>query len=123
MADQAPFLDHHQGTAPDPMRLRRRDPSLNMDRYYYIAVQRDLFGGASVIREWGRVGRAGQVCCTYFTDEAKAVTALTEVAAAKVKRGYLLPCGLTNPASAKASASRSRKLSSPNTVKNRSVVT
>ena len=42
---------------PDQMGLRCEDASRNMRRFYRMVVQRDLFGGASLIREWGRIGR------------------------------------------------------------------
>ncbi|MGI3212650.1 WGR domain-containing protein, partial [Roseovarius tibetensis] len=31
------------------MHLRRKDPTKNMRRFYKMVVQRDLFGGASLI--------------------------------------------------------------------------
>ena len=48
---------------PDQIRLRREDASQNMRRFYRMVVQRDLFGGASLIREWRRAlgGRARSV--------------------------------------------------------------
>ena len=39
--------------------LRRIDAAQNMARFYLLDVQPDLFGGWSLIREWGRIGRAG----------------------------------------------------------------
>lgn len=73
---------------PDQTRLRREDTSRNMRRFYQMVVQRDLFGGASLIREWGRIGRAGQVRIDHHPDEGRAVDALAELVAAKRKRGY-----------------------------------
>jgi predicted DNA-binding WGR domain protein len=40
--------------------LRRSDPIRNMHRYYRLDVQLDLFGAWCFIREWGRIGQAGQ---------------------------------------------------------------
>ena len=51
-------------------------------------VQPDLFGGASLIREWGRIGQAGQVRVDPHPDEGCAVDALAGLAQAKRKRGY-----------------------------------
>ena len=74
---------------PDQMLLRREDTSRNMRRFYMMVVQRDLFGGASLVREWGRVGCSGQVRIEHHPDEGRAVDALAELASAKRKRGYL----------------------------------
>lgn len=55
-----------------PVHLRRIDPSRNMRRFYALAIQPTLFGGASVIRNWGRIGRNGQSMMETFDrpDEA-----------------------------------------------------
>jgi predicted DNA-binding WGR domain protein len=37
------------------LHLRRIDPERNMRRYYRIAIHSDLFGRASLVREWGRI--------------------------------------------------------------------
>lgn len=73
---------------PDQIRLRREEPAKNMRRFYMRVVQRDLFGGASLIREWGRLGSAGQVKVDHHFDEGQAVNALSDLAANKRKRGY-----------------------------------
>ncbi|WP_420013224.1 WGR domain-containing protein [Tateyamaria sp.] len=46
---------------PDCLLMRRVDPAQNMQRFYLMTVQRDLFGGAMLVKEWGRIGSAGQV--------------------------------------------------------------
>jgi len=74
---------------PDQTRLRREDASRNMRRFYLIVVQRDLFGGASLIREWGRIGSAGQIRIDHHPDEGRAVYALAELVTVKRNRGYL----------------------------------
>lgn len=45
---------------PTTVDLKRIDPSLNMRRFYRMSVQPDLFGGACLVREWGRIGFRGQ---------------------------------------------------------------
>ena len=40
--------------------LHRCDPSCNMARYYVLSIEPSLFGDATLIREWGRIGRPGQ---------------------------------------------------------------
>jgi hypothetical protein len=39
------------------VRLRRRDPGRNMDRFYSLLLRQTLFGDHVVTREWGRIGR------------------------------------------------------------------
>ena len=75
---------------PDRLRLHRIDATKNMRRYYQMIVERDLFGGASLVREWGRIGSGGQICRSYHSDEGQAVNALAQIMTAKQKRGYVL---------------------------------
>ncbi|WP_419906024.1 WGR domain-containing protein [Hoeflea sp.] len=44
----------------EPVHLRRIDPARNMRRFYCLSVQPTLFGGASLIRDRGRIGTRGQ---------------------------------------------------------------
>jgi predicted DNA-binding WGR domain protein len=67
------------------VQLRRIDPARNMRRFHRLSVQSDLFGRASLVRGWGRIGFRGQM----MPDEGKAVTALMKLAAAKKRRGYV----------------------------------
>ncbi len=46
---------------PTGLRLTRIDPAQNMRRFYRLALQPDLFGGCTLIREWGRIGRGGRI--------------------------------------------------------------
>lgn len=75
---------------PDRLHLRREVPAKNMRRFYLMTVQRDLFGGASLIREWGRVGSPGKVRIEHHPDEGHALNALAHLMVAKRKRGYEL---------------------------------
>ena len=74
---------------PDRMYLRRTDATKKMNRFYFMSVQRDLFGGANLIREWGRVGSSGKVKVTFHADEGQAVNRLAQFARSKQKRGYI----------------------------------
>ena len=71
------------------LRLERIDPARNMRRFYRLSVQSDLFGRASLVREWGRIGFQGQMMVETHPDEGKAVTALMKLAEAKKRRGYI----------------------------------
>lgn len=73
---------------PSRIKLRRIDPIQKMRRFYLMTVQRDLFGGATLIREWGRIGSGGKLKTSYHRDEGQAVDALATLAQQKFKRGY-----------------------------------
>jgi predicted DNA-binding WGR domain protein len=65
--------------------------SQNMNRFYHMTVQRDLFGGASLIRVWGRIGTAGRQRIDTFVDEGRAVSALMALSQQKRRRCYSSP--------------------------------
>lgn len=73
---------------PGPVHLRRIDPTQNMHRFYTLAIQPTLFGGASVIRNWGRIGTNGQSMMETFDSEGDAAAALLRLERAKRRRGY-----------------------------------
>ncbi len=72
----------------EPVHLRRIDPSRNMRRFYTLAIQPTLFGGASVIRNWGRIGTNGQSMMETFDSNGGAATASIRLERAKRRRGY-----------------------------------
>jgi predicted DNA-binding WGR domain protein len=69
--------------------LYRIDSAKHMHRYYRMDVQLDLFGAWCLMREWGRIGRAGQVCCVPYSTPHEAEAALQRQYRAKQRRGYL----------------------------------
>jgi predicted DNA-binding WGR domain protein len=68
--------------------LHRIDPAKNMRRFYWLDVQPDLFGQWCFIREWGRIGRAGQVRTVPFPTATEAQKALVQQQRVKERRGY-----------------------------------
>jgi predicted DNA-binding WGR domain protein len=40
--------------------LHRIDPEQSVRRFYSLMIERDLFGGVVLIRNWGRIGTSGQ---------------------------------------------------------------
>ena len=74
---------------PTDLQMRRIDPARNMRRFYRLSVQPDLFGGATLVREWGRIGLRGQMMIQSHPDEGRAITALMKLAAIKQRRGYI----------------------------------
>jgi predicted DNA-binding WGR domain protein len=73
---------------PTTIDLERIDPSLNMRRFDRMSVQPDLFGGACLVREWGRIGSRVQIMIERHPDEGRAVTALMKLTSTKNCRGY-----------------------------------
>lgn len=71
-----------------PVHLHRIDATQNMRRFYTLAIQPTLFGGASVIRNWGRIGSSGQTMMETFDTQDDADTALSRLECTKRKRGY-----------------------------------
>jgi predicted DNA-binding WGR domain protein len=73
---------------PTNLHLRRIDPARNMRRYYRIVIHSDLFGQASLVREWGRIGSRGQMMVETHPDEGRAINALMKLARAKQPKRY-----------------------------------
>lgn len=74
---------------PDQLVLKRSTQQNGYQRFFMMVVHRDLFGGASIIRESGEVGRPGTIRIEHHPDEGTAVDALAVIAAKKQKQGYL----------------------------------
>jgi len=68
--------------------LQRIEPDRKMRRFYSLCLQPDLFGGISLVREWGRIGSGGRVRYDAFVSEGQAVGALTALLQKKRRRGY-----------------------------------
>ena len=68
--------------------LDRTDPRQNMARFYVLAVEPSLFGGAALVREWGRWGRAGRRMLDLYRSSDEAAEALEDWLLRKSKRGY-----------------------------------
>ena len=56
---------------PFPDRLTRIDPEQNMRRFYRPALQPDLFGGCTLTREWGQIGRGARLKLEEFPSEGR----------------------------------------------------
>ncbi len=72
-----------------PLHLTRRDPAHNVARFYRLDVQPDLFGSWQLVRKWGRIGRAGQVCAIPYPTADEASAAFERQCRAKERRGYV----------------------------------
>jgi predicted DNA-binding WGR domain protein len=69
--------------------LYRICPEQNMQRWYHLNIQPDLFGNSCVVKEWGRLGRSGQVRITPYSTEDEAQTAFYKQQRAKERKGYV----------------------------------
>lgn len=69
--------------------LEKRIPEKDMARFYRISVTRNLFGEWTLLREWGRIGRGGQVRIAFFVDKEAAEAALEALKRTKERRGYI----------------------------------
>ena len=68
--------------------MERVEPSENVQRFYALAVWPDLFGGYSLVREWGRIGGGSTMTLTQQADAATALRKLQQAVAVKERRGY-----------------------------------
>ena len=84
-----------------PCHLQRIEPPGNVWRFYTLTVWPDLFGGVTLVREWGRIGQDGTVRRRHFAVETSAEQELNRIARRKIRRGYRLVTPQT-PAAAPA---------------------
>lgn len=73
---------------PEDIRIERVDPEANMYRFYRLRLMPDLFGGVSLLREWGRIGTQGRHRIELFEDAGRAADAMVTLYRAKRRRGY-----------------------------------
>ena len=64
-----PLSDDRDEVIPTRLRLRRINPVRDTRRFYLTPVKLDLFGGGSLIREWGQIGSSGQTLVEHEADE------------------------------------------------------
>lgn len=69
--------------------LERRDAPENIDRFYRLDLERDLFGEWCVTRRWGRNGTYGRHKIASFDSARAALRAFHAFEAAKRRRGYV----------------------------------
>ena len=70
------------------MHLTKTDPDANLYRYYRMEIVKGLFDDWGLVREWGRIGRSGQVRTDWFGSEHDAKDARFVLHMTKAKRGY-----------------------------------
>lgn len=68
--------------------LTRIDNHRNMARFYKLDVQPTLFGECSLVRVWGRIGRAGTVRVEAYRSRGAADISMASTWTKKLKGGY-----------------------------------
>jgi predicted DNA-binding WGR domain protein len=68
--------------------LEQRQPDLNRQRFYAVAVEQDLFGDWRVLRRWGRIGTHGRGLGAVFATKDAAEEAALLLIRMKTRRGY-----------------------------------
>lgn len=68
--------------------LTKHVPWRNQHRFYMLSVQPNLFGGWSLIREWGRIGSPGRVRIDLCASRDAAREAYSRKLQEKQRRGY-----------------------------------
>ena len=77
-----------QRPQPGPIDLVRIEPGAGRFRFYRLALQPELFGGCSLVREWGPIGRPGTVRVRTLATEAEAAALFDRALARRRRRGY-----------------------------------
>lgn len=70
--------------------LYKTDPAKNVFRFYHLDIQADLFGNLCLIRQWGRIGKTGQMKTIPFSSLEAAERELAKYYRLKSRRGYKL---------------------------------
>lgn len=79
-----------QACIPEMMRLEKRVPAENQHRFYNLDLAPDLFGGWTLVREYGRIGNPGRLVIDWFETKEESREALQRLARQKQQRGYNL---------------------------------
>ena len=73
---------------PDSADLIRVGFASQQDRFYRTVVWADLFGGVSLVREFGQMGRPGQMRLDAHGDQDSARKRMARLIREKQRRGY-----------------------------------
>ena len=72
-----------------PVHLEHRDAQANCFRFYRLDLQPSLFGGCSLVRQWGRIGTWGRQAISLFETWDAAETERASLVKVKSRRGYV----------------------------------
>ena len=71
-----------------PVTLYRYDPARNMQRWYHLDIQPDLFGNHCLALAWGRIGRSGQARIIPYPTGDEVRAAFQKQRGVKERKGY-----------------------------------
>lgn len=71
--------------------MHRVDPVRNMARFYAMSIAPTLFGEVSLVRNWGRIGKRGQIRLETLGTAREARMAMANLHRIKGRRGYQRP--------------------------------
>ena len=77
---------------PTSLRLHRAAGEAGLRRCYLVTVQLDLWGGATLVREWSQAGASRRVLQERFGNEAHAIDAIASDAKRMAAKGYRADC-------------------------------
>ncbi len=69
--------------------LTKIDAARNMARFYSLDLQPTLFDEWALVRQWGRIGQAGQLRSTLYKKRDDAAAALERELRRRKRRGYV----------------------------------
>ena len=76
-------------TKPNHIYLKAIDPIVNKSRFYKMLILPDLWGGVSLVREYGRIGQPGALLLNWHSNNSGAVQQMNSLAQKKRNRGYV----------------------------------
>lgn len=78
-------------TDPEAAELVKVSPAKRQARFYRLEIWPDLFGGFSLVREYGRIGQPGRLQFDPFPEIDTARKAFARLVSRKQRRGHV-PC-------------------------------
>ena len=74
---------------PEAAELVKITPAQRQARFYRLEIWPDLFGGFSLVREYGRIGQPGRLQLASFAEIDAARRAFARIVSRKQRRGYV----------------------------------
>ncbi|MCQ0990562.1 WGR domain-containing protein [Jiella marina] len=89
MSAQLDLMACLAASLPPRLYLCRINSERRMSRFYVLAIEPTLFGGYSLVREYGRIGRGGRVMRQFFATADEAMREYRRLRRVKERRGYV----------------------------------
>jgi predicted DNA-binding WGR domain protein len=82
-------VGHAAISSPEAIELVKVSPAKRQTRFYRPEIWPDLFGGFSLVREYGRIGQPGRLQLDPFPEIDSARKAFARLVSRKQRRGYV----------------------------------